>query len=417
MKENLKKHTKRIRNLVITLVLTALILTVSTYAWFIGMRTVTVNEFSVEIATTKELELSLDGKKWSDNVSINKENYNNVNVVYSDHTNWWAGEGLIPMSSVGEIDDDVSRLILYEKSSLTQSAGGYRIMTSRAENDNEENGEVDGYVAFDLFIRNHSGADYIVNLDDKNEEAIYLSVDSTVKVSDTDGVQGTGIENSVRVAFAQIGRVKGTFADDVSGASTITAISCLNDTNVTGICTRTAQIWEPNDKDHVPGAISWYETACRTRTNATTFDGPCSGLEDREFYPTYAVANEIDATDGVDVYDGGEYNGYTATISATADESALLYKYPTFRDTHKLQKGMDRPLFMTLAPNSVTKVRVYVWIEGQDVDNYDFAAIGKAISVKFGFTKQRFTEEDFGYTGPTAKPTTTTTTVPTTTQP
>ena len=64
-------------------------------------------------------------------------------------------------------------------------------------------------------------------------------------------------------------------------------------------------------------------------------------------------------------------------------------------------KGMLRPVFMTLAPNSVTKVRVYVWIEGQDVDNYDFAAIGKAISVKFGFTKQRFTEEDFGYTGPT----------------
>ena len=62
MKENLKRHTKRIRNLVITLVLTALILSVSTYAWFIGMRTVTVNEFSVEIATTKELELSLDGK-------------------------------------------------------------------------------------------------------------------------------------------------------------------------------------------------------------------------------------------------------------------------------------------------------------------------------------------------------------------
>ena len=39
---------------------------------------------------------------------------------------------------------------------------------------------------------------------------------------------------------------------------------------------------------------------------------------------------------------------------------------------------------MTLAPNSITKVRVYVWIEGQDIDNYDFAAIGRKISVKFG---------------------------------
>ena len=46
---------------------------------------------------------------------------------------------------------------------------------------------------------------------------------------------------------------------------------------------------------------------------------------------------------------------------------------------------------MTLAPNSITKVRVYVWIEGQDVDNYDFAALGHSIKVNFGFTKERIT--------------------------
>ncbi|MBQ2408325.1 MAG: hypothetical protein II309_02720, partial [Bacilli bacterium] len=54
--------------------------------------------------------------------------------------------------------------------------------------------------------------------------------------------------------------------------------------------------------------------------------------------------------------------------------------------------------FMTLAPNSITKVRVYIYIEGQDIDNYDYAAVGKQISVGFGFTKQRFTTEDMGLT-------------------
>ena len=52
---------------------------------------------------------------------------------------------------------------------------------------------------------------------------------------------------------------------------------------------------------------------------------------------------------------------------------------------------------MTLAPNSITKVRVYIWIEGQDVDNYDFASLGKKISVAFGFTKERFFDEDVNY--------------------
>ena len=55
---------------------------------------------------------------------------------------------------------------------------------------------------------------------------------------------------------------------------------------------------------------------------------------------------------------------------------------------------------MTLAPNSITKVRVYIYIEGQDIDNYDFASIGKSISVKFGFTKERFIGTDITYEGP-----------------
>jgi hypothetical protein len=62
--------------------------------------------------------------------------------------------------------------------------------------------------------------------------------------------------------------------------------------------------------------------------------------------------------------------------------------------------GTSRPTFMTLAPNSITKVRVYIWIEGQDIDNYDFASLGKKISVNFGFTKERYTEDDIHYEGP-----------------
>ena len=55
---------------------------------------------------------------------------------------------------------------------------------------------------------------------------------------------------------------------------------------------------------------------------------------------------------------------------------------------------------MTLAPNSITKIRVYVWIEGQDIDNMDFSSIGKQIEVSFGFTKERFTELEIQGEGP-----------------
>ena len=63
-------------------------------------------------------------------------------------------------------------------------------------------------------------------------------------------------------------------------------------------------------------------------------------------------------------------------------------------------ESTDRPEFIRLAPNSITKLRVYVWLEGQDIDNYDFASLGKKISVNFGFTKERYTETDVDYHGP-----------------
>ena len=47
-----RKSTRRTKNLVVICTLTAIILVVSTYAWFIGMRSVAVSSFDVEIATT-----------------------------------------------------------------------------------------------------------------------------------------------------------------------------------------------------------------------------------------------------------------------------------------------------------------------------------------------------------------------------
>ncbi len=435
-KEN--KRKKRILNLAIIFTFTAIVFGSATYAWFIGMRTVNVNPFEVEIAATEDLQLSLDGIHWSDTVSINKDNYMNPNTSdptknnrtdesnkYTTNTNNWAGRGLIPVSTVGEIDTAASRMKLYEKGSLTATKGGYRLMASRVPN-YEVGSNPDGYVVFDLFIKNSSGTEYYPTYNELNEEAIYLTTDSKVKVGST-GVADAGIENSVRVAFAQIGRVKApttaetqatpTVAGDPSVA-TVQGITCATSGDVTGIC-RTATIWEPNDTDHVANALTWYNTTCTQRSGADTSlaasygaAGTCSTVVNGQAYHTYAIAKEVTVENGVDVYDGADYNKYTTDVTTTyadaiavpegnaANNGKYLYQVPYFTDTMKLQRGTARPQFMSLAPNSVTKVRVYIYLEGQDIDNYDFASIGKQISVNFGFTKERFTEDDINYNGP-----------------
>ena len=414
-----EKHSKKIRKLAAICLLIAIFLSVSTYAWFIGMKTVKVSEFDINIATTEGLFLSMDGSDWTYNLDVNEA------TQYENNTNKIDGVELIPLSSVGDMDSTTSRMKLFEKSSLTAVPGGYRLLSAQVNNytDTEDTTgeyiEGDGYVAFDLFVKNLSGEEYYIENNPENEEAIYLNTNSSVTVATDGGVENTGIENSIRVAFTQLGRIENTEAPEA--VSTITAMTCADDQEgtypVTGIC-RNAQIWEPNDTAHVQNAINWYNTSCLARTAADvdsdasyTPSGDnnttCNQISNRTSYPTYTISRRIDIADEVNIYDGTAFNTYTAnTIDyATYDaaETKTNYKlveYPYFTDTMKDIAGADRPQFMTLAPNSITKLRVYIYLEGQDIDNYDFAQLGAKVSVNFGFTKERYTEDDIEYDGP-----------------
>ncbi len=401
MKKRNTKHEKRLKRLVVTCLLCAIILSVSTYAWFIGMKKVSVTAFTVEIRATESLLLSLDGKTWTNDVlSLDEAS---ILAAYTGNQNTYAGnDGLIPMSSVGEIDPTTNKMILFEKGSLTASNGGYRLMASRVLNSETE--EKPGYVAFDLFVRNLSGDEYYENISDpSNEEAVYLTPESSVTVGEyqgtpagDDGRDKSGIENSVRVAFAQIGRVK-NYSNDLVGtddqAAVVQGITCDTTSTVTGICAnRRATIWEPNDTKHAENAIAWYTHSCTKRESDGSYtDDACGDIKDGEAYVTNAIAEEITGYD-VDVYDGLLYNGYNGSITA-----GYLEAVDTFTDTEKDKEGTERPEIITLAPNSITKIRVYIYLEGQDVDNYDFASLGKTINVVFGFTKERFYGEDIGY--------------------
>ena len=414
-----EKHSKKIRKLAAFCCLIAIFLSVSTYAWFIGMKRVEVSEFDINIATTEGLFLSMDGIDWKYNLDVNEA------TQYENNTNKIDGVELIPLSTVGDMDSTTSRMKLFEKSSLTAVPGGYRLLSAQVNNytDTEDTTgeyiEGDGYVAFDLFVKNLSGEEYYIENNPENEEAIYLNTNSSVTVATDGGVENTGIENSIRVAFTQLGRIENTEAPEA--VSTITAMTCADDQEgtypVTGIC-RNAQIWEPNDTDHVGNAINWYNTSCLARTagdvdNDASYtasdDGntTCNAIADGTAYPTYAISRRIDVADQVNIYDGTAFNTYTAnTIDyATYDaaETKTNYKlvdFPYFTDTMKDIAGADRPQFMTLAPNSITKLRVYIYLEGQDIDNYDFAQLGAKVSVNFGFTKERYTEDDIEYDGP-----------------
>ena len=63
----------------------------------------------------------------------------------------------------------------------------------------------------------------------------------------------------------------------------------------------------------------------------------------------------------------------------------ITYKSPTSGDSYD-----DTNQLFTLAGNSITKARLYIWLEGQDIDNYDVISKNTNIRISFGLTKNRY---------------------------
>ena len=396
-KQRNKRKVKKIALLFLLTSVTAVLLIVETYAWFVGTATVSTSEFQIGVSSGDALELSLDGTNWTTELTLDKDSIMGIggdHKAYSGHTNAWPTEdvGLIPLSTIGQSDPDANgRLMLYGKSSITATGGGYRLLSNRINNYGTADGgqlvaEQDGYVAFDLFVRNGTGVDYISSYNQEDDEAIYLTTNSLVKAVAA-GEADYGLANSVRVAFVQIGRIASNGATDGAaksiGCSAQESGSGLNNTSLCNV-TDTA-IWEPNDASHDSRLISYFNRVCKKKTFADgvyTYTDACTALVDGTAVSTYAVSKNITSGSHVDIYDG--LNGYDPTTDG------FLSVTNTFTDTMKEKVGTERPALFYLAPNSITKIRVYIYLEGQDVDNYDLASLGEKVQVNFGFTKDQW---------------------------
>ena len=385
--------------------ITTVLLIRGTYAWFVGMDPISIDEFQIDIFSRDSLELSLDGNNWSTELDLTKDAIMGTAKhgfkAYTGHTNMWpSGDvGLIPLSSIGESDPAANgRLILYGKSDIAATGGGYKFVSTRINNygtssNNQLVLEQDGYIAFDLFIKNGEGVDYISTYNQKDDEALYLATDSKVTAVSS-GEESAGIENSLRLAFVQIGRIatNGATSGDVAeiGCSSLESGSGLKNTSLCNQPNSTI-IWEPNETIHYDKMIEHFNKTCKTRKvyNGSTgysYGSDCIPLKQGEAVKTFAIAKNISTSNYVDAYDG--LNGFMPV--GEGENDGFLKETVTFTDKMKSTTGEDRPVFMYIAPNSITKVRVYIYLESQDVDSYDLTSLGKTIKFQFGFTKDQW---------------------------
>ena len=317
--EEEERDSRRLFYLLIVLAFTGIMLSTTTYAWFTTNRIVTVGNIDVKVQTEGSLEISADGSDWKTLVD-----YNNIISVhdtsYRTSTNQLPGF-IKPVSTVGELDNN-GFMQMYLGVISSDVEGNYTI-TSTRETDKEENGEetTGNYLAFDIFLRTTATKDLYLT----NESRLFYNGNST------------GTENATRVAFIVEGNVP-----TGSDLGTIQSLFTVNTNNV--------YIWEPNYDTHTNNGV---ENA-RTVYNITTTETNAEALS---------------------------YDGIKTTFNDQVQLSnAKASVYPNYFDTvnPQIKTTKDNTTYQPLftLTEGVTKVRVYMWLEGQDVDCENNASIG-----------------------------------------
>lgn len=322
-----RKRSKKIFIAILMLLFTGVILTASTYAWFTANKTVTVSEIDVNVTTSEGLQISADAVNWKTVIS----NEDITGVTYNGSTNQLPKETatIKPTSTIGEIDGTTGFMKMFVGDVTSDATGNYILTaTQSVETKSTTTGN---FVVFDLFFQTNAAA------------TVYLTSNSTVASVGT----ATGIQNASRVGFVVQGH-----ATVGSDAATIRALK--NDGSVPAV------IWEPNFDVHTAAAVKHASDVYGLTTSQT----------------------------------GGSklaYKGVKAAISDTANISLNSTNSTYFGDitpniyspvagipTNKYERVFDLEA-------GVTKVRIYMWVEGQDVDCEDNAS-GGAVAYNLQFS-------------------------------
>ena len=309
-KNKRKKKSKKIFIAILMILFSGVVLTASTYAWFTANKTVTVDEIQVNVAASNGLQISVDATSWK--TLISNEDIRGAGTTYAGAVNQLPTTSIVPTSSIGEIDTTTGFMKMF-KGDIISSATGTNIL--KAVQSTETHGTASGdFIAFDLFFQV------------TEDTPVYLtSASKVIAVGDS-----KGIENAARVAFVEQGN-----------AAAGTAVGTVQGLKSDG--TKPSIIWEPNTDVHKPAAV----VAALSTYGITTTETGAARIN---------------------------YNGVKALIPENANiplnSTDTNYFSAVTPKLTSVAAGIPNDAYLQLftLKAGTTKVRIYMWVEGQDVD-------------------------------------------------
>ena len=225
------KKKLNLRSSLLVLLLIAILLIASTYAWFTANTVVTISTLNVHVEAKGGLQISADGINWK-TVLSNDDIAPDKLTTYATNVNQ-IPTILEPVSTTGNVAGGRMDMFYGVVTAATAEDVGAGIklgdftLTTSKETDTQ--GTTGKYIVFDAFLK--------VDKD----QTLSLTKNSDVK-ADTAKSEDRGLKNAARVAFVP--------STDVAadGADTATIQGLVPD--------GTACIWEPNDDVHTAAAVS-----------------------------------------------------------------------------------------------------------------------------------------------------------------
>lgn len=435
MDKNQRNSRKRLNSLILLVAFTAIMLIVSTYAWFSSQKNVTLTGLHGTVNVAEGLQISLDAQNWVNTIDFddfNQENagawtikptatsrYFDPNVEGATFQTPRGADGGITNTTPSELLPASTTAYSATNDGIGQTAvkfyRGTNTETIKLMDDTAlltEDSKA-GFFAFDLFVMNTSAG----------TAADKLQLDPSADV--TGDMENSGVQNTARIAFAlyENNNDAAGFDGSVAGQDmTISATNVLTADNIiagtsTGKNIKDVAIWEPNANAHTSAIISSLANSLKltaadnTKYGLTADTGnKISRFTDNKPLPTYALtSNSVPspAGDGTkvhisDVYDWrlgdssvttvakGVQKQFTLQTDAYASGSALSTRSSSVDlvSTKKLEADASATdTTFTLKANQYQKIRVYFWMEGQDPDCINQASLGGGLTLDIGFSK------------------------------
>ena len=306
-----KKNERRKNNLRYSLLLLLLLLVflmVSTYAWFTANQTVTISTLDVNVQTSNGLQISADAINWK--TILQKADITGASATYTSSVNQVPDE-MQPVSSAGIVDTDTGYMDMYFGTVDALDDGtGYSLASDKEVDTRGAEGR---YIAFDIFLR----------VDQTTP--VYLTTASNIITKE--GAADKGLQNAARVAFID----EGNIADvgDSTGAQALKGGT-------------TSIIWEPNYDVHTAAGVA----------NAKEIYGLDTTTTGATQLSYQGIKAEFADTEGVTLKNTNTFSQYFQTVTPTI---STVKDFDTQQTLLNLKAG-------------ITKVRIYMWVEGQDVD-------------------------------------------------